>query len=623
MASGLQWHCGQCGCRNNEGRARCRQAGCVGQRPGKQPSTWESSPRGRWADGPPPGKQTPWHVRLVEPRRAGRRRGGGGGQADGSGGGGSGGGKACSDEKLDEMVAYDEQQWEHVKPWCPKSVQDKVEHRRRLRAVGGKLSLDGSKLAAKADQAAKAVLAAHAKCDKAKEQASRASQALGAAQEELEKKKKAELERAQEEVKKEYCAPRASVRAVMEKVKLVQTNSTGKSSDEMLAEAWKLVHEVLEVATAASGGASPRRRPLPKARPRPLRLPSSPAPAAAERAAPSPPLAARRQRTWIRARSWVSSPRVTLLACCLSWLTTASASAPWRASPRWPRSLNGGGQEHKTGTMLPHGGRHWRCLSVNATAYSSFETHLERRDLRLADLARVQETHLGEERGREMEGQLQRLGWHARATPGSGVRPGHPGSGGLPMMAPKRLAVGSFEGDAPSAVVPARAAVLRVNAVCPGGIAWGNVYLLSGVGLCQENLGALGRLAERLVTLGKPFVAAGDWNLEPSELADSPFLRRVRGAVVAPARGTCEPALRVLDYFVVSQHLVKARGEVLRGWAVTPHWPAQLTIRSGDIDTWARVPSGRREPRWRPRVPTRPGSTSSAARSRSWWARAG
>ena len=208
------------------------------------------------------------------------------------------------------------------------------------------------------------------------------------------------------------------------------------------------------------------------------------------------------------------------------------------------------------------------------------------------DFVGVQETHLSEERCREVETQLGRAGWHALAAPGHGTQAGQPGHGGLLQMAPKRIAMGPFEGTGSPVIVEGRAAVTHIRALCSGGVAWVNVYLHTGVGMAQENIALLDVIAARVALIGKPYVITGDWNMEPGELASGTFLSQVRGTIVAPAEGTCDPAARVLDYFVVSAHLRRARASVWRGWPITPHVPVCLELEGDLVESWVQAASG-------------------------------
>ena len=57
------------------------------------------------------------------------------------------------------------------------------------------------------------------------------------------------------------------------------------------------------------------------------------------------------------------------------------------------------------------------------------------------------------------------------------------------------------------------------------------VYLTNSLGLVGENLQKLRQLADVITALGYPFLLGGDWNIEPSTLAESPWLRAINGAV--------------------------------------------------------------------------------------------
>ena len=89
------------------------------------------------------------------------------------------------------------------------------------------------------------------------------------------------------------------------------------------------------------------------------------------------------------------------------------------------------------------------------------------------------------------------------------------------------------------------------------------------------NLWLLEALAAFCLGFNGPWIAMGDWNMEPSELAQTGWVSLVGGKVFAGGAGS------LIDYFVVSAaiaHLVQ-QVKVIDESPQTPHWPVRLTRR--------------------------------------------
>ena len=76
-----------------------------------------------------------------------------------------------------------------------------------------------------------------------------------------------------------------------------------------------------------------------------------------------------------------------------------------------------------------------------------------------------------------------------------------------------------------------------------------NVYLKDGEGLSNTNMYILEQAAICLKALKGPWIAGGDWNLEPHLLVAANWLSMVGGVVHAPDQPTCHG--HVYDFFVV------------------------------------------------------------------------
>ena len=83
-----------------------------------------------------------------------------------------------------------------------------------------------------------------------------------------------------------------------------------------------------------------------------------------------------------------------------------------------------------------------------------------------------------------------------------------------------------------------------------------------------------------LKACGVPWIAAGDWNLEPSKLIDSGWPAMVGAKVVATACPTCNS--HIYDFFVVAEVLSNAVTGIQRhdDAASNPHYPVRMFIRS-------------------------------------------
>ena len=78
------------------------------------------------------------------------------------------------------------------------------------------------------------------------------------------------------------------------------------------------------------------------------------------------------------------------------------------------------------------------------------------------------------------------------------------------------LALPTVSVDNVPGLVPARFAIRRVGAVCPGGLHIGSCYLTASVGVtAQCNLKLLEAIAFVLSRIRGPWLLAGDWNCTP------------------------------------------------------------------------------------------------------------
>ena len=121
----------------------------------------------------------------------------------------------------------------------------------------------------------------------------------------------------------------------------------------------------------------------------------------------------------------------------------------------------------------------------------------------------------------------------------------------------------------------------HTHATLKRGVTFVTVYLEPGMRASGLNLWLLEVLAACILCFDGPWIAMGDWNLEPQEVSQAGWLDTVNGMVFASSAATCAGgAGAVLDYFVVSEamaHLVQ-QVEVIDNSPTTPHWPARLTL---------------------------------------------
>ena len=110
-----------------------------------------------------------------------------------------------------------------------------------------------------------------------------------------------------------------------------------------------------------------------------------------------------------------------------------------------------------------------------------------------------------------------------------------------------------------------------------------SLYMVNSIGLQQPNLDRLAGLAHFLDTVRLPFIIGADWNMQPHELAQAPWIRGIGGTIYCPEGlvSTCTSGIgRVLDYFVIHNSL----SGLLLGMSpdlrcpIRPHIPLKLYL---------------------------------------------
>jgi endonuclease/exonuclease/phosphatase family metal-dependent hydrolase len=103
------------------------------------------------------------------------------------------------------------------------------------------------------------------------------------------------------------------------------------------------------------------------------------------------------------------------------------------------------------------------------------------------------------------------------------------------------------------------------------------LYLVTGLGLQGENLTILAEVAGYVRTQGKPYIIAGDWNMETNEVAASGIQLYLHG-VFRSARGPAPGGARTIDFCLVSEAL----GRTLElSWDPWSPWASPHTGVSG------------------------------------------
>ena len=221
------------------------------------------------------------------------------------------------------------------------------------------------------------------------------------------------------------------------------------------------------------------------------------------------------------------------------------------------------------------GPKTWSFLTSNITTWSSFE-RIQESSLRF-DVIGVQETHLKPEQCDSHEAQLRKVGYNAILSPGAPKGTGGL-AGGLATMVSSNIGLSGVLGHEP-VIWPGRATALHVGGVCRGGVVFVNMYLKHSSGLGAFNWGILSKVGSFLKQVGLPFVIAADWQIEPDCIVTSGWPAALDATVFFPDRGTCRPANKVIDYFVVSNALARVCVcKVLADIPTAPHFPVLLTF---------------------------------------------
>ena len=128
----------------------------------------------------------------------------------------------------------------------------------------------------------------------------------------------------------------------------------------------------------------------------------------------------------------------------------------------------------------------------------------------------------------------------------------------------------------------------HAHAMLKGGVTLVTVYLEPGIRASGLNLWLLEALVAFCLGFDGPWIAMGDWNMEPPELVQAGWVDLVEGKVVAPDTVTCAGvAGSLIDYFVVSAAIAQLvqQVQVIDESPTTPHWPVRLTLKATTLET--------------------------------------
>ena len=225
----------------------------------------------------------------------------------------------------------------------------------------------------------------------------------------------------------------------------------------------------------------------------------------------------------------------------------------------------------------------------------------------------IQEHHCTENVVQDLQHQAGREGWRLYAVPA--VIKAEAPSAGVAVATPKHVpsaATRAVNLDLSPHGSEGRAAGLWVQAAMPGGILVVSVYLWHSEGLTPRNRSILHAVLAAVVAHGGPWLIVGDFNCQPSLLAEAfePALRKAGAVILATDCPTHYPGGEgtptVLDFCIADDRIANPR--VIRGIAVDEdlsigkHRAVKVTLSNkGHVAMVTKVLKPRAFPR---RVPT-------------------
>ena len=232
-----------------------------------------------------------------------------------------------------------------------------------------------------------------------------------------------------------------------------------------------------------------------------------------------------------------------------------------------------------------------------------------------SDFRALQETHLpGSEQVATAQRWSRKRGW-AAAFQGAEVVGEHYAAnrGGVAIAGPQHVSSSvptKFEAmlqeaadlapeglEHPLQYLRSRILARHIHAMLKRGVTLVTVYLEPGLRASGLNLWLLEVLAACILCFDGFWIAMGDWNMEPKDLAQAGWLDTVSGKVAATSAATCAGrAGAVLNFFVLSEamaHLVQ-QVKVVDNSPTTPHSPVTLTLT---VTSWGYRVLARRRPK--------------------------
>ncbi len=217
--------------------------------------------------------------------------------------------------------------------------------------------------------------------------------------------------------------------------------------------------------------------------------------------------------------------------------------------------------------------------TCNATAWGPLRRYLRRSP---ADVILAQEHHLGPDQLPAKSTWAIRNGWHAIFAPaqrgeGQGWR------AGVAIFARPHMGL-AMPKHGSHIVIPHRAVAATVHPPGHRQTTVLSLYLEDGKGLGNDNLQHLSTIGRFLTSQGEgtPFIAGGDFQVKPAELAAAGFAQETDADIVASAcpRGTCRStrASTEIDYFIVHKLLLIGIRDIatVEDAGTRPHVPVRL-----------------------------------------------
>ncbi len=114
-----------------------------------------------------------------------------------------------------------------------------------------------------------------------------------------------------------------------------------------------------------------------------------------------------------------------------------------------------------------------------------------------------------------------------------------------------------------------------------GEVSIASVYGFTG-GSAKAQVPLIAELVRRLKIRGRPVVAGGDWQITPEQMRDLGIEKTLGVTICAPRVATNVRSKRVIDYFLVSNELVKNgwRVQALHGTRLATHLPVRLILKA-------------------------------------------